>query len=106
MLHRKQGCGGSGPDADLAVDVLDVAADRLGRDKELLSDFTVVSAKADQPQNVDLAVRQPSGPLLPGYLVGVPSGGEHGIDRVVTELALLDVRAQPPGRFVGSQTGS
>ena len=56
MLHGEQGRPGPGRDPRLGVDVLDVAADRLGRDAERDRHLLVGVAPGDQAQHLDLAV--------------------------------------------------
>src|SRR3954447_10440895 len=50
----------AGGDAGLGVDVLDVVADRLGRDAQPLGDLLVGQAAGDEAQDLDLALGQPA----------------------------------------------
>ena len=54
VLHRPESGGGSGRDADLRVDVLDVVVGRLGGDDEPVGDLAGREATRGELEHVDL----------------------------------------------------
>jgi len=57
VLHRPESGGGSGRDADLRVDVLDVVVGGLGRDHEPVGDLAGREATRGEFEHVDLPAR-------------------------------------------------
>jgi hypothetical protein len=95
VLGGEQRRGGAARHADLRVDVLHVVTDGLRRDLELSGDLLVEQPAREQPQDLDLARREPgrplrpSGPLVAGgakhlvhYFAVEPTGARLGPQRV------------------------
>ncbi len=86
VLGREEARGHARGGVDLRVDVLDVVACRLRRDHELGGDLLARQAARDQPQDVDLAGRQPGRPLAAAR-DRMAGRGENRGDRLGVELA-------------------
>ena len=81
MPHREKARASAIPDAGLGVDVFDVAACGLARDRQLLRNVSVGESACEQPQYLDLSRGQPSGELatLPGAVAGRLQYRLHGV---------------------------
>src|ERR1041385_6879855 len=75
LLHRADGRGRPGRDAQLLEDVLDVVARGLRRDVERGRDLLVREAAREQAQDLDLAIREAMRAV--DLLHDVTGGGEH-----------------------------
>ena len=84
--------------------MLDVVADRLGRDHEPLGDLLVREPAREQPQDLDLARGQP-GRALAAPRDAMAGGAEHRLDGLGVEPARPDVGAQLGGGLVGRALG-
>ncbi len=86
-LKRVEGGAGAGRDADLGIKALDVIVRGLGRDLEKAGRLLGRMPGRDQPQDLDLARREPrqtSARIPAGGLAGC---GEDGFDRLGAEAS-------------------
>src|SRR4051812_5194818 len=95
VAHREERRAGAGGDADLRVDVLDVAVGGLRRDLQLARDLLDRLAARDELEHVELARRE-AGDGGRGARRAVLERGEHGLDRL---------RVEPPGPDLGAELG-
>src|SRR5438105_3157423 len=83
-----------GGHADLGIEALDVVVDGLESDVELARSTFCRVPGSDQPQHLDFAWRQPRETLGDDAAGRLPRHGEDRLDRLGTELAVPDGRAQ------------
>jgi hypothetical protein len=93
-------CRGACRAADLAVDVLDLAADRPWRDDQRIGDRLVREAAREQHEDLDIAVRQ-AGRLRAPAPDAVPCRAEHRLDRIRIQPPARDLEPQLLGGIVG-----
>src|SRR3954471_2896004 len=93
MLHREQAGGGAGRGVDLQVDVLDMVADGLRSDDEVLGDLLVGQAAREVPQDLDLA-RGQAGWTRATAEDAMTGGAQDRFDRLAVEASGLDLGAQ------------
>src|SRR4051794_29799781 len=79
--------GGAGLDADLLVDVLDVVADRLGRDVKLAGDEAVQAPAGGQREDLRLPLAEAIRPRGDGCGVAAAERGEQRADDLTVEAA-------------------
>jgi hypothetical protein len=96
-LQGKEGSTGTGLDADLRVEALDVIVGSFGRDIELPGRLLRGVARSDQAQDFDLSGRQPRDALSRRSASGLPGDREDSLDGLAAELTVLDRVAKSRG---------
>src|SRR3954454_6476031 len=91
VLERPDGGSGAAADACLPVHALDVVADGLRGNTELVADRLIRMAEDEREQHLELAPREAGGQLGRPLRDTVTRGGEHGVHRLRVEPPLLDV---------------
>jgi hypothetical protein len=87
VFHGEHGCGGAGRGPDLGVDVLHVVLGGAGRDDQALVDGAVGEPTGDQPQDLDLPVRQARRPFGPDLGGGLPGRLDYRADTFGVQTA-------------------
>jgi hypothetical protein len=73
--------------AGLLVDVLDVMADGLGRDAEIVGDLLVGAASHENEQDLELSLRQAGRQLARSPRHAMTGGAQHRVDGIRVEPA-------------------
>ena len=105
LLVRPDRGGGAAAHAGLAVDVLDVVADGLDGDPELVGDRLVRLAAHEREQHLELASRQAGRQLARPFRNAVPGRGEDGVDRISVEAPVLRLAPELRLRRLGVEGG-
>ena len=82
MLDGEEGCASPCRDAELLVDMLDVAVNRFGRDRELLGHLLDGLTTRDQAQDIQLALGKLGRAWWSWLLDCLPGGGQYIAHRV------------------------
>ena len=96
MLYGENSGARPTRDADLGVDVLDVAANGLGRYHELLGHSTIGLALSEESEDLNFSVGEPGGPASPRGSHVLARGSKDGVDRA---------RVEPAGRGLFAKRG-
>ena len=82
VFDRKEGCASARGDTELLVDMLDVAVNRFGRDRELLGHLLDGLTTRDQAQYVQLTLGKLGWARWSWLLDCLPGGGQYIAHRV------------------------
>lgn len=89
MLQGKEGGRGSGGDANLIVDMLNVVSDGLLSDAEALGHLAICKPARHQPQDLHLTPAQAGGQLSTWHAPSESSSSQNSMHRVSVESASM-----------------